>query len=162
VGAPCDVRRRPGGRPEILGAEGRAVSSAHAGALTLAICGRGPIGGDIEWVVPRAGALWNGLLGPERFGLASLIAGESGEGLDRSATRIWAAGECLIKAGVPVHTPLTLFSGPPSPGPRGGAGDAWICLAAGGLTVATCVLAVAGQEDPLALAVAARSDHAQL
>jgi enediyne polyketide synthase len=162
LGERCDVRRRPDGCPGIIGGDDRVVSAAHTGDLTLAVCGRGPLGADIEPVVARSEALWSDLLGPERLGLALLIARESGEDLNWSATRIWAAGECLTKAGASLQTPLILDSGYAAASRRSPAGDRWICLTAGGLTVATCVVAVVDQADPLALAVAARSDHAQL
>jgi enediyne polyketide synthase len=102
------VLRRPDGRPEVEGA--RAVSAAHLDGYTLAVCGRAPVACDIEVAAGRPDALWGELLGEERRALAELLASESGEEIDVAATRVWAALECMKKAGVPLHEPLKLAS----------------------------------------------------
>ncbi len=142
LGAPTPVWRRPDGGPEVAG--DRAVSAAHAGELTLAVAGAGPVGCDVEPVVARPPSAWHDLLGPERFALAGVIAKANGEGLEAAATRVWAAGECLKKAGAMVDAPLVLASSGP---------DGWVKLAAGPLVIVTFVAAVRGAGNPLALAV---------
>jgi enediyne polyketide synthase len=144
MGSPPAVRRRPDGKPEIEG--GPAVSAAHAGDLTLAVAGHEPIGCDLEPVVPRDPASWSDLLGPEGTALAERIALETGEEYHAAATRVWAAAECLKKAGRPAGSPLVLASRAP-----GG----WVLLGAGPLTVATFPAAVRGTEGPIMLAVLA-------
>ncbi|HSS52270.1 MAG TPA: SDR family NAD(P)-dependent oxidoreductase, partial [Thermoanaerobaculia bacterium] len=106
-----ESRHRPDGKPEAAGGE---VSVSHAGSLLLAVArdarhGRdGRIGCDLEPVAARPEEVWRGLLGPDRFALAELIARERGESRDAAATRVWAAAESLAKAGVPHGAPLTL------------------------------------------------------
>jgi enediyne polyketide synthase len=152
VGRPAVVRRRPDGKPEISG--GRAVSLSHVGDLTMAVVGRGDLGCDVEMVRPRPESTWRDLLGAERLGLASLIASEAEEDLDSAATRVWAAGESLEKAGAMIRTPLVLA---PARGE-----DGWVVLASGPLHVASGIIRVRGAAHPLAVAVVARSEHASL
>lgn len=160
LGYPAAVRRRPDGRPEVVaegagdsddgaGRAGRcdeAVSMAHAGDWVLAVAGRGAVGCDLEPVVERDAATWDGMLGTERGRLARLIAEESGETADRSATRVWAAGEALRKAGYPADAPLVLARS---------AGDGWLLLKSGGAEIGTQILPVEGVDAPLAVAVLA-------
>jgi len=124
------VQRRPDGKPEITGSGGMEVSTGHAGDLTLAVAGPGPIGCDVEPVLARPEAVWQDLLGPERFKLAGVIAQGRNEGPDTAATRVWGASESLKKAGAVGNTPLVLLS--PDP-------DGWVQLSAGALIVSTFV-----------------------
>ena len=101
----------------------------------------------------RPTPVWQDLLGSERFALAHVIAQQADEDQDTAATRVWAADECLKKAGAPVNAPLVLLSS--------GAGD-WIVLAAGLLIAATYVASVRDTEDRLVLAVLVRSNDAGL
>lgn len=139
------VHRRPDGRPESPG-EGW-VSVAHAGELVLAVAGRGPVGCDLEPVAGRPPETWRDLLGDERGRLAQLLVEEGGDDPDVAATRVWAAAECLKKAGALHGAPLVLDAT---------SGDGWRLLRAGGFTVGTLVTRVAGFDQPLALAVLAQ------
>ncbi|MCI0461425.1 MAG: type I polyketide synthase [Gemmataceae bacterium] len=157
LGQSVAIQRRPDGKPEATGPEALHVSAAHARDLTLAVAGPGPLGCDVEPVVARSASSWRDLLGAERLALAGLIARERGEDEDTAATRLWAATECLKKAGAGIHTPLTLVS----PGVAGAA-DGWVQLAAGPLVIATLVTLVHGTTDRLVFAVLVRNDHARL
>jgi len=126
---------------------------AHAGDLTMAVVGPGPIGCDVEPVAPRPATVWRDLLGPERFALAEVIARELGEDQNVTATRVWAASECLKKVGAMVSAPLVLASS---------FADGWVLLASGLFVIATFVAPVRGAEGKLALAVLIRSNHAGL
>jgi enediyne polyketide synthase len=141
--SPWPIRRRPDGKPEAAG--GRAVSASHAGTLTLAVAGSGPLGCDIEPVVARTAALWLDLLGAERFRLAELLAAEVGEDFDTAATRVWAAGECLKKVGAMVGAPLVLDASKP---------DGWVVLSSGHWSIATCVPPVRDADGAVPMAVA--------
>jgi enediyne polyketide synthase len=116
------------------------VSTAHADGLTLAVAGRVPVACDLEIVSSRP---WADLLGDDRRTLSIVIARDRGEDADAAATRVWAAGECLVKAGIPASAPMTL----------GGAHDGWLELACGRHIIGTYVTQVQGTEEPLALAV---------
>jgi enediyne polyketide synthase len=152
LGHPAPVRWRPDGKPEVDG--GRAVSSSHAGDLTLAVAGPAEVGCDLEPVRPRDETSWLDLLGPDRLALARQVARETGEGLDTAASRVWAASEAIEKAGAMLRVPLVLI---PSPGLVGR-----VLMGSGALLVATEVIRVRGVEHPLAVAVAARGRHARL
>jgi enediyne polyketide synthase len=152
LGHPARLCWRPDGKPEVDGE--RAVSSSHAGDLTLAVAAFGEVGCDIEPVRTRHETSWRDLLGPDRFALARQIVLETGEGLDAAATRVWAASEAIEKAGAMLRVPLVLVAGPGHVGR--------VLLAAGTLLVAIEVIRVRGVEDPLAVAIAARDCHARL
>jgi enediyne polyketide synthase len=141
IGHPVDVRYRPDGRPETDG--DWAVSAAHAPGLTLGVAGTGPIGCDVEPVVGRSAEDWRGLLGAHAP-LAELVDRETGDGIDTAATRVWAAMECLQKAGVVPVAPLTV-----SPANR----DAWTVFASGTLRIATLATTVRGSAGPVVFAV---------
>lgn len=145
-----EPRHRPDGKPEAAGGE---VSISHAGSLMLAVARDihdGRIGCDLEPVAARPEEVWRGLLGPDRFELAELIARERGESRDAAATRVWAAAESLAKAGVPHGAPLTLESGGDD---RGGGGDGWLILRSGALRIGSLVAPVRELAGPAALAV---------
>jgi enediyne polyketide synthase len=144
LGQPLPVWRRPDGKPETPGE--RSVSASHAGELTLAVAGGGPLSCDIEPVTARSAQVWQDLLGPERFALAQLLAAEAGTDLDQAATRVWAAAECLTKAGALPQSPLIYSRTAP---------DGWAVLEAGPLRIATLVLRTRGAAGPVALAVLA-------
>jgi enediyne polyketide synthase len=142
LGTPVDLRHRPDGRPEVDGRPG-GVSTAHADGLTLAVAGPGIVACDLETVAHRP---WPALLGGERAALTNALAHARGGDADECATRVWAAGECLVKAGVAVGAPLTLASEQD---------DGWLVLASGSHAIATYVARVRGTDQPLALAVLA-------
>jgi enediyne polyketide synthase len=145
------LRHRPDGRPEIDGGQ---VSVSHAGRLVLAITrdgSDGRVGCDLEAVAERSEEIWQGLLGPDRFRLAELIARERGETPDAAATRVWTALESLAKAGVPQGAPLTLDT-------TGDAiGDGWLVLRSGTLRIGTLLAPVRELAGPAVLAVLAET-----
>jgi enediyne polyketide synthase len=145
------VRRRYDGRPEVIGE--REVSAAHAGNFTLALAGPGPLGCDVEPVVARPRLVWRDLLGPDRINLAEVIVRETGEDFDAAATRAWAAGECLKKAGAMPDMPLLLESF---------TADGWVTLTAGELVAATYVNSVIGYKGRLAFGLLVRRSDASL
>jgi len=139
------IHRRPDGKPEATGSAG--ASAAHAGDLTLAVSGDGPIGCDVEPVSPRPAAVWRDLLGSDRFALAQLIARETGEDPDSAATRVWSAIECLIKSGAPIDT-APVIDGP--------ARDGWLLLRSGYWVVATYLGLLRGDERRSVFAIGER------
>ncbi|MBC6467406.1 SDR family NAD(P)-dependent oxidoreductase [Actinomadura alba] len=141
LGHHAAVRYRPDGRPEIDG--DRVISASHGAGLTLAVIADRTVACDVEAVAARAGEEWGDLLG-RNASVARLAARESGEHADTAATRIWAATECLRKAGLPADAPLTLVAG---------GRHAWQVLSAGTLRIATLVTAVRGVSAPVAFAV---------
>ncbi|MER7134291.1 SDR family NAD(P)-dependent oxidoreductase, partial [Streptosporangium saharense] len=141
LGHPVEVRHRPDGRPEVDG--GRTISASHGAGLTLCVAATGTVGCDVETVRERTVEDWRGLLGPH-FGLAELVAMELGGSLDAAATRVWAAAECLRKAGLPPGAPLTWASE---------RRDAWAVLSSGGLRIATLVTALRDTVEPVAFAI---------
>jgi enediyne polyketide synthase len=142
-----EPRRRPDGKPEV---EGGQVSVSHAGALMLAVARDGRVGCDLEPVAARPEEVWRGLLGPDRFLLAELIARERGESRDAAATRVWAAAESLAKAGVAHGAPLILESGDDD---RGGDSDGWLVLRSGALSIGSLLAPVRELAGQAALAV---------
>jgi enediyne polyketide synthase len=142
LGAPLAISHRPDGKPEAAGAP--SVSLSHAGHLTLAVAGESAVGCDLEPVVERAADTWRDLLGPERWALAGEIARGARESEAAAATRVWAAGEALKKAGAAPGAPLLLSSN---------SADGWVVLSSGCFTVATLVSGARGITAPLAIAV---------
>lgn len=141
VGQEARLTRRPDGKPELT--NGKGVSVAHAGDLTLVVTGAGFLGADVESVVSRGVAVWRDLLGEERFALAEAIASQTQEGLDTAATRIWTASECLKKAGATVNVPLTLLK----------ADDLEVWLQSGEMVIGTFAVCVGQAENQLNFAV---------
>jgi enediyne polyketide synthase len=157
LGSRAAVHHRPDGRPEATPVptpvptqvpNRSPISVSHSGEVVLAVAGAngGIVGCDLEPVRLRGAALWRDLLGPERFRLAELLAGESGEAADSAATRIWAATECLTKAGGLHGAPLVL-------GER--TADGWQLLRSGERVIGTLAAPVRELGGPAALAVIA-------
>jgi enediyne polyketide synthase len=145
IGEPSiSVRRRVDGKP--VAVADRAVSVAHAGALTLSVASaRRVVSCDAEPIVHREQREWSDLIAADRTSLAQLITQQSpSDDLDAAATRVWSAAECLKKAGLPTHVPLVY---------RESTTDRWVLLGAGGATIATWVGAVRNQSTPLAVAL---------
>jgi enediyne polyketide synthase len=140
-GGPVEVRYRPDGRPEVDGE--RSVSAAHAAGVTLCVGGAGTLACDVEAVTERTGSAWAGLLGPQA-GLAEQLMRDAGEDRATAGTRVWSAIECLRKAGLPQHSPLTASI----PGR-----DGWLVLACGTLRVATLVTSLRDVADPVVAAI---------
>lgn len=153
LGIKTCVKRRPDGKPQAMGNGAMNVSAAHAGNLTIAVAAKGAIGCDVEAVISRAASVWRDLLGQGRLALARIAAEEMGEDLHIAATRVWAASECLVKAGAMVNSPLLLKSHTQ---------DGWVVFAAGELTVATYAASVRGSEGKHVFGVLMRSDNAGL
>lgn len=144
LGEVATIRRRLDGKPEV--ADGRAVSSTHAGDLTMAIAGLGLLACDLEAVETRSSTAWQHLLGRERCALVDLIAQELHEDGDAAATRVWSANECLKKAGARADAPLVLVSTEK---------DGWVKLASGQLVINTLITRVRKFESRLSVAVLA-------
>ncbi|HAX86923.1 MAG TPA: hypothetical protein DCY91_11855, partial [Cyanobacteria bacterium UBA11370] len=134
------ITRRPDGKPELL--NGKAVSVAHMGDLTLVVSGSE--GCDVEAVEARTPAIWRDLLGVERFALANIIAQQMLDGLDTAATRVWVASECLKKAGAMVNAPLVLVES---------TADGGVWLKSGEKVISTFVVSVREVEKPLVFGV---------
>jgi enediyne polyketide synthase len=146
LGRPLNIWRRPDGKPMTNDHEN--VSASHSNDLTLAVAGGAGAACDLEMVVSRSDREWRDLLGGERFKLAGQISRPGAEGMDTATTRLWAATECLKKAGVPVGAPLTLESCTT---------DGWVLFRSGAIVVATCAVAVENVNSVLIAAVAAGS-----
>jgi enediyne polyketide synthase len=142
VGHPVELYHRPDGKP--LLSDGPSVSLAHSEPLTLAVVGDGTIACDLEPVEQRDAQTWQSLLGWERATLLQHLVTTTGEDLSTAATRLWTAGECLIKAGLPVETPLRIASS---------LTDGWLLLSAETLVIATLVTRLKDRDAPLVLAV---------
>ncbi|MBX3395582.1 MAG: SDR family NAD(P)-dependent oxidoreductase [Phycisphaerae bacterium] len=136
------IRRRPDGKPESV--NGRHVSASHAGPVTLAVAADAPVGCDIEPIQQRNAADWKDLLGVDGLALARVVAGESGEDVNSSASRIWAAHESAIKAGLPAGSQFVLEARAP---------DGWIVLRCGDSLAATFVASLRDDARPMALAI---------
>ncbi|HEX2315708.1 MAG TPA: type I polyketide synthase [Thermomonospora sp.] len=141
LGRSVSVHHRPDGRPEVRG--GPPISASHGAGLTVCAAGPGTVACDVEAVTTRSEDDWAGLLGAHRP-LAALVAEETGEDPGVAATRVWAAVECLRKAGLPVESPLTL-----APRRRPG----WTVLVSGDLRVATLATALRDVEQPVVFAI---------
>lgn len=136
------VHNRPDGKPRA--SEACEVSASHAGDLVIAVSAPTATGCDLEPVVSRPRAVWEDLLGSERFALAELIAQEAGECSQKAATRVWTAIECLKKAGAAPDAPLLLDAS---------IGDGWVVLSAGRSSIATLATTVRDAPSPLVIAV---------
>jgi enediyne polyketide synthase len=78
--------------------------------------------------------------------LAGVVAKEKLESKDASATRVWAASECLSKVGAAVNAPLTLHSIP---------ADGWVLLSSGRYAIATYATRIEGAGERVAVAMLA-------
>jgi enediyne polyketide synthase len=143
MGRPLDVVRRPDGRPLAQDAH---VSTAHANGVTLAVTGDMTVTCDIEEAVARPADVWRDLLGSARSKLSETLAADRDEDLDVAATRVWAATECLQKAGEPITAPLTVAAT---------SDDGWLLLASGERTIATYVTRLRTMDRPVTVAVLA-------
>ena len=152
-GRVVSLNRDPNGRPEVASEPAVAVAASHAGRLTLAIGGTGPLGCDLQHVETRPPDEWRDLLGLGHFELAERIACESSKDLGDAATRVWSSLECLRKAGWIGGAPLTIAEV---------ASDGWIVLASGALRIATYAAPLEADELPTVVAVLKRRDDAGL
>ena len=107
LGSDAAVSHRADGKPEVHDANGCHVSTAHAGSLTLAVSAARRVACDIESVKAWPPSEWAKLLSPEQRESAEAAGRARGEDFDAAATRVWAAAECLKKAGIPAaHGPV--------------------------------------------------------
>ena len=136
------VTRGSDGRPT---AEGAVLSAAHTRGLTLAVAAPRAVACDIEHVAARSEGEWRALLGPRRWQLAQAAANAAGLTASAAGAIVWAAGECLVKAGLAPQSHLAISSSFP---------DKWLVMTCarhriaatalngeGGLDVALAVLA---------------------
>jgi enediyne polyketide synthase len=130
------------GSPRPAGDSAGNISISHAGELTMAIRGRGPVGCDLETVAERERTTWRGLLG-ERFALVPALE-SSGDDEATAATRVWGALEGLKKAGCTSDAPLTIESR---------SDDGWALFASGPYVTATATVQLGAEFRPLVLAV---------
>lgn len=147
LGHPVQVNYRPDGRPELR--DGRQLSASHTSGLTLAVVAERTVACDMELVRERDESVWQGLLGPFSE-LARLVATDAGESYHASATRIWAAIECLRKAGLSHQAPLTLLRSD-RPG--------WQLFGSGHLRIATLVATVRDLTEPVVFAILTEGQH---
>ncbi|MFC9324640.1 SDR family NAD(P)-dependent oxidoreductase [Kitasatospora sp. NPDC057015] len=148
LGGRTPVRYRPDGRPEIDG--GRRVSSSHGAGVTFTVLGERAVGCDVEPVTDRSAADWAGLLGPDGFALAELLAAEQAEDLSSAAARVWGATECLRKNGRALAG-LTVADSPDAPA-------RWVVLRSGGALIATFPTALHGVDVPVMFALMSESE----
>jgi enediyne polyketide synthase len=138
------VLRRPDGKPELPGADAPHVSSAHARDLTLGVASARRVACDLEIVEGRSPDLWRDLLGADGIRLAELIAGEASERVCASATRVWAAQECLKKAGAVKGGALVYADS---------TADGWVTLASGTSSFASTLCRVEGIPEPVVVGI---------
>ena len=148
LGERAMLRHRPDGKPEAL--DGWQLSLSHAPGLLLAVAGERAVGCDLEPVVARPPELWRQLLGEEGYRLVEALAAR-GETRDAAATRVWAAGESLVKAGSPPGAPLVLDE------PGEATSDGWVLLRSGRLRIGTLVAPLRDLAGLAALAVLAET-----
>lgn len=142
------VHRRPNGKPVVMDRHSPVLSASHHGHLTLATVSPQAVGCDLESVTSRSPLLWQDLLGPERYRLASFIASQASEELHPSAARIWGASECLKKVGAMINAPLTLEATKE---------DGWILLRAGSFVVATYITSLHDKEEQVVVAICSQN-----
>lgn len=132
------LRHRGDGKPELD--NGTAISISHQDPYTLAVAGERSLACDLQEVQPRCRTIWEGMLGIAATGLAERVATEAGEEFDTAATRLWAALECLRKAGRPSGEPLAL---------ERIAEDRWVLLRCGMHRVAVGTVSLPEESGPL-------------
>jgi enediyne polyketide synthase len=148
LGRPVEVRYRTDGRPEI---DDGSLSAAHGAGLTLVVAGGGALGCDLEPVEARPAETWQQLLG-HHHELAGQIAEVHDEDADIAGTRVWAAAECLRKAGYSADAPIML-----------GAADrpGWVVLTSGETRIGVLATTVRGDgsDSPVVFAVLAEESR---
>jgi len=148
LNAPCPVRWRIDGRPEVDGPW--VISAAHNDGLTLAVAAPDVVACDLESIAQRPAETWRNMLGPDRWMLARLISNQAQEDLDTSATRVWTAMETLVKAQAAQSGPLVLLSCSVDR-------DRVVSLSTPDCVIATSVLRFRDHPAPLAVAVLTRT-----
>jgi enediyne polyketide synthase len=151
LGQKMEVWKRFNGKPETAG--NHHVSAAHSDVLTLAVASSEPVACDMEPVAERTASVWLDLLGEERAALSKLVARQGKEEYSTSATRVWAASECLKKAGAAVCAPLLLTSCE---------SDGWILLSSDPFAIVTYAARIRHCEQPVVIAFLLRNHHESL
>lgn len=142
LGFKSTVFYRGDGKPETI--DGQTVSAAYAENWVFAVAGETQVACDLEPVTDRPVGVWEDLLGKERFALARLTVEQFEETLDRTATRVWGAIECLKKAGASANHPLILQSE---------SKDGWIAFKAGPFVIATYIAKLKHTSSPMMFSV---------
>lgn len=142
------VLKRPDGKPEST--DGRGISAAHNENLTLAVAGGERIGCDIEEVAQRPPCVWRTLIGDDGIELVQLMQRKIDEHGDVSATRVWAARECLKKAGAMFNAPLMFVSK---------TADGWVLLSSGVFTIVTYKTQFQDREGKFVIAMLAGTNQ---
>lgn len=143
LGPDTSVRYRPDGKPEASG--DMQMSAAHGAGATMVVARRGlPVSCDIETCLDRSEQEWAGMLGTDGFALARQLISEAGETLGITATRVWAAQECLRKFGRAAIGALVIDDHP---------ADRWVHLRSGSTRIATFVTTLRGVVHPVAVAL---------
>lgn len=145
------ILKRPDGKPEVAG--GRTISAAHQDQLTLTVSGPEQIGCDLEKVVYRPPSVWRALIGDEGIALAQLLRHRANESSDAAATRVWAARECLKKAGAMVNAPLSLIKTNE---------DGWAILSSGLSMIVTYRTRIKNHDHELVIAMLAAAGGEQI
>jgi enediyne polyketide synthase len=136
---------RPDGKPDVA-SDGSHLSRTHFNGVSIACTAPLPVGVDAQSIGERTDENWGTLLGPDRMAVARLLRESRGESMARAATRIWSAGECLVKLSVPRDAPLTLGQVH---------ADGWTMLHSGRITLATFVILLREIDAEICLAFAA-------
>ncbi len=152
LGSSVTISHRADGKPEVNGASGAQISSAYSGDLTLAISSERRIACDMETVKAWPSSEWTKLLSPAQRELADAIVRESGDEFDAAATRVWAAMECLKKAGIAASPSWSLTLSACEK-------DGWITLTSPSAKIAAWIGDVQGSAQPVAFAVLAHAEN---
>ena len=120
------------------------VSLAHCGELTLAVIGAQTLSCDLAPVLGRGAEGWRDQLERSWFELSLQIAQDHGEDLEVAGARLWAARQCLEKAGVTCGDTPALASA---------ADDGWLALRSGSFLISTLMTRIRDYEHRLVLAV---------
>lgn len=143
LGRPVTMSHRGDGKPEVAGQD-VGISASHGAGLTFAVAGGKRPACDVETVRDRTDGEWQALLGADLAALGKTIQREAGDEPAMAATRVWAAVECVRKAGRALAQPIT-FSGA---GQRG-----WVVLRSGQASIATFATLLRDQPQPVVFAV---------
>lgn len=143
LGEPAKINYRPDGKPELVGESAARMSASHSGGFTAVALSDLGISCDLQILTDCQD--WDALLG-DRATVAEQIRVQGDSDVQESAALVWAAGECLVKAGLPTDAPLTV---------RKVGKDGWVVFSSGSTRVLARITHLSGATAPMALAVAA-------
>ena len=146
-----DVYRRADGKPEIK-TGGSSITFSHLPEISMAVLCTGLVGCDLVSVQEREPALWRQMLGQVRYSVAGFLSRSEGDSEDTASSRVWAAMECLKKAGASSGETL-LFEN---------RRDDWITFTAGPFSVATLAVNIQGVPGAVVVGVLTRRANAEL